>query len=178
MHIQHSSEVASRLGIELVQTSFGVKNSADKALVRYAESLWPDRAGTIVVGSGDRGFLKWFRSMRERGLRLECVAREHHICKEAQVSYDALYRLDAKRMNLPSSSDLRLAVIDCIPEIQAGAVPVDAAISMLRANRIVPRSTPGRVFFQRHAEVFNVDGSGVGLQRNGALALDTATGGQ
>lgn len=165
VHVGHTKEVASRLGIEVVTTSYGVKNSADKELVRVARTLWPQRSDTIVVGSGDRGFLKWLRNLRAEGLRLECVARDHQICKEAQSAYDALYRMDAKRMNLPTDKDLRQAVIDCIPQIQAGPVAMEYATGMLRASRIVPRSTPGAVFFSRHTNVFNalVGGHHVGL---------------
>ncbi len=166
MHVGHAKEVASRLGIEVVITSFGVKNAADKELVRVAKTLWPHRSDTIVVGSGDRGFLKWLRNLRAEGLRLECVARDHQICKEAQSAYDALYRMDAKRMNLPTTADLRQAVIDCIPQIEVGPVLMEDATGMLRASRIVPRNTPGHIFFDRYANVFNTTNGGryVGLR--------------
>lgn len=165
VHVVHTEEVASRLGIEVVTTSYGVKNSPDKELVRVARTLWPQRSDTIVVGSGDRGFLKWLRNLRAEGLRLECVARDHQICKEAHSAYDALYRMDAKRMNLPTAKDLRQAVIDCIPQIQAGPVLMELATGMLRASRIVPRNTPGPVFFKRHTNVFTTSNGGryVGL---------------
>ena len=154
LHVAHTEKVARRLDIEVVTTSYGVKNAADKELVQVARTLWPNRSDTIVVGSGDRGYLKWLRNLRAEGLRLECVARDHQICKEAQARYDALYRMDAKRMNLPTPADLRQAVIDCIPQIQAGPVLMEDATGILRASRIVPRNTPGPVFFDRHANLF------------------------
>lgn len=166
LHVGHTEDVAKRLGIEVVTTSYGVKNAADYELVRVAGTLWPHLSDTIVVGSGDRGFLKWFRNLRAEGLRLECVARDHQICKEAQASYDALYRMDTKRMNLPTPTDLRQAVIDCIPQIEVGPVLMEDATGMLRASRIVPRNTPGHIFFDRYANVFNTTNGGryVGLR--------------
>lgn len=154
IHTAHTEAVASRLGIEIVTTRYGVKNAADKELVRIARELWPSKCRTIVVGSGDRGFLKWLRDLRAGGLRLECIARDHQICKEAATSYDALYRMDVKKMTLPTSADLRQATIDCMPQIVAGPVLMDTATSFLRACRIVPRNTPGHVFFNRHPDVF------------------------
>lgn len=160
LHVRQAKEVTNHFGIEVVTTRYGVKNAADKELVRVAKTLWPHRCKTIVVGSGDRGFLKWLRGLRAEGLRLECVARDHQICKEAQASYDVLYRMDVKKMNLPTSSDLRQAVIDSIPHIQGGPVLIEDATSILRANRIVPRNTPGHVFFSRHSNVFLISNAG------------------
>ncbi len=94
--------------------------------------------------------------IEKNGLRLECVARDHQICKEAEASYDALYRMDSKAMKLPSPADLRTAVIDCIPEIRSGPIKIEDATGMLRGFRIAPRHTPGHVFFARHGGVFRL----------------------
>lgn len=156
VHAARAKEVTAHFGIEVLQTDFGVKNAADKELMRVAKQLWPHRTDNIVVGSGDRGFLKWFRPLRAEGLRLECVARDHQICKEAQSSYDALYSMDSKRMSLPDTAALRRAVIDSIPEIEKGPVFIDYATAKLRSNRIVPRTKPGLAFYTRHADVFEI----------------------
>lgn len=144
LHVGHTEDVAKRLGIEVVTTSYGVKNAVTMN-VRVAGTLWPHLSDTIVTWDLVIAGLKWFRNLRAEGLRLECVARDHQICKEAQASYDALYRMDTKRMNLPTPTDLRQAVIDCIPQIEVGPVLMEDATGMLRASRIVPRNTPGHI---------------------------------
>lgn len=161
IHVGFVLDLAKHLGIELVTTRYGVKNAADKELVRLAKSLDFSVCRTIVVGSGDRGFLKWFRDIRVDGLRLECVARDHQICKEAGAKYDALYRMDTKRMQLPSPSDIRTAVIDCIPEIEVAPVSTEYATGMLRASRIAPKNAPGLTFFQRHSGIFEMSDNGL-----------------
>lgn len=164
LHVGHTLDVARHLGVKVVTTRYGVKNAADKELVQVARSLWPHRCDTIVIGSGDRGFLKWLRSERVEGLRLECVARDHQICKEARESYDALYRMDSKKMNLPTPKDLRQAAIDCIPGILRGPVLLESAIGLLRANRVLPKNSPGRTFFDKYPEVFKTRSSGLKLE--------------
>lgn len=167
IHVEHTRALASRLDVELVATTLGLKNAADHAIVSVAKALEPHRYRTIVVGSGDRGYLKWLRALPARGQRLECVSREHQLCKEADASYGAVYRMDAKRMTLPSLSDLRLAAIDCIPQLATAAVNMEVATSLMRASRIAPRNTPGRVFFARYPTVFQLasDGRELGLVR-------------
>lgn len=165
IHVERTRELASRLEIALVTTSFGVKNAADHALVRAANALGPKRCSTIVVGSGDRGYLNWLTGVRARGQRLECISRQHQLCKDAQAGYDIVYQMHAKRMTVPSPADLRVAAVDCIPELETGPVDVKRATSLMRACRIAPKHTPGYVFFARHAEVFRLAGDGreVGL---------------
>ena len=164
IHIEQTREIALRLGVDLIVTKFGEKNAADRALVSAAKQIVASGIRSIVIGSGDRGFLKWLRDIQGDGVRLECVARTHQLCKEADSSYDAVYRMDVKAMNLPTASDLRAAVIDCIPHIRTGPVAIDAATSMLRSFRIAPRNTAGRVFFERHSSVFRLVNDGRDLE--------------
>ena len=69
-------------------------------------------------------------------------------------------------MNLPTPTDLRQAVIDCIPQIEVGPVLMEDATGVLRASKIVPRITPGVIVFDRYANVLNTTTGGryVGLR--------------
>lgn len=156
MSVEYTRQWANRKGIRLKITEYGKKNAADKALVKAAQALDEHQLQTLVVGSGDRGFTKWLRDIRSRGTRMECVSREHQLFQEADAWYAAVYRMDAKRMSMPTDSDLRLAVTDCIPEIEAGPVGMEFAISMLRNHRIVSKNSPGKIFFRKHPGVFRL----------------------
>jgi hypothetical protein len=155
--VEQTRELAKKLDIELITTAFGEKNAADKAMVQEAVKIAASQCETMVIGSGDWGFLHWLRKIRAQGVLLECISREHQLCKEADDWYAAVYRMDAKRMHLPNASDLRAAAIDCIPQIENAPVPLDVATGLMRSFRIVPKSTPGKVFMGRHPSVFRIN---------------------
>lgn len=156
-HVDHTRELAMQLGIQLITTAFAEKNAADIAMVQEALKLAGNKYGCLVIGSGDRGFVHWLRKLPAQGVRLECISRTHQLCKEADGWYAQVYRMDAKRMHLPTDFDLRSAAIDCVPQIQTGPVRLEVATSLMRSFRIVPKSTPGKVFFGRHESVFRLD---------------------
>lgn len=165
IHVGHTQALANQLGIQLIVTEFAVKNAADKTMVEAAKSLIAKGYKTIVIGSGDRGFLHWLSNVRRLGIRLECVSRAHQLCEEADDWYAAVYRMGAKRMNLPTESDLRTAALDCMPDLQNTTFRLDHATSLMRSYRIVPKNTPGRVFFARYPDLFKLspDGTYVAL---------------
>ncbi len=66
LHVKRTRDVAERLGIGLVSTKFGQKNSADYEMAKTAKKLATSAVNTIIVGSGDRGFLKWLREDRKK----------------------------------------------------------------------------------------------------------------